>query len=466
MGDQLVVFMGGVLAGEISRHKGQFSFKYDRDYIDSHHYPLSPVLPVSESKHKSHHIDSFVAGLVPENPNTRAEWARTFGVRDTAFDLLGEMGLDCAGAVQFANPERVSEITKGGSLKPLTEQDIAQRIHDLIENEDSWTMPSEHWSLPGQQGKFALTWDGEGWCSAHGSAATTHIFKPGITTLKHQALVEHVTMACARHLGLAVAETDMVTFGEQVSLVTKRFDRISGGTEIERLHQVDFCQALGRMPDAKYEENGGSRPKEIAAMLRKVSTSPESDVKRFSDALMFNYVVGAPDAHSKNYSLLFAGSQVRLAPLYDVATAFPYDPKEEGMDLRTVAMSIGGRRKLGDVDLRGWKIHATEMGLFESERVERLDAMTAQVVGAFEEVLDEVKDLPGALEVRNRLLPNLTDHVNATRTKAGLPSTTTRSPAAKNAATQQTRGKTTLSSNSQSFSPAKHDEAPGGTDAL
>lgn len=422
MGDNLVVFMGGVLAGEISRHKGQFWLKYDSAYIESHHHPLSPVLPVSESKHKSQHIESFVAGLVPENPNTRAGWARTFGVRDTAFDLLGEMGLDCAGAVQFAAPERVSEITDGGNLKPLTEQDIAQRIRELIDNEDSWTMPSEHWSLPGQQGKFALTWDGGGWCSAHGSAATTHIFKPGITNLKHQALVEHVTMACARRLGLVVAETEMVTFGDQISLVTKRFDRISRGAEIERLHQVDFCQAMGRLPDAKYEETGGSRPKEIAAMLRKVSTSQEPDIKRFSDALMFNYVVGAPDAHSKNYSLIFAGSQVRLAPLYDIATAFPYNPKEEGMDLRTVAMSIGGRRKLGDVDLHGWKIHAKEMGLVESERIEKLDAMTTQVIGAFEEVLDEVKDLPGAPEVRQRLLPNLTDHVNATRDKARLPS--------------------------------------------
>ena len=77
MGDTLMVFMGGVLAGEIARDKGQFSLKYDSDYIDSHHQPLSPVLPVSESKHKSQHIDSFIAGLVPENPTTRAGWAGT-----------------------------------------------------------------------------------------------------------------------------------------------------------------------------------------------------------------------------------------------------------------------------------------------------------------------------------------------------------------------------------------------------
>ena len=88
-------------------------------------------------------------------------------------------------------------------------------------------------------------------------------------------------MACARRLGVVVAETEMVTFGDQIPLVTKRFDRISGGAEIGRLHPVDFCQAMGRMPDAKYEESGGSRPKEIAAMLHKVSTAQGPDVKRF-----------------------------------------------------------------------------------------------------------------------------------------------------------------------------------------
>lgn len=93
--------MGGVLAGEITRDKDQYSLEYDANYIgsDSHHQPPRPILPVSESRHKSQHIGSFIAGLVPENPNTRAEWARNFGVRDTAFDLLSEMGLDCAGAV-------------------------------------------------------------------------------------------------------------------------------------------------------------------------------------------------------------------------------------------------------------------------------------------------------------------------------------------------------------------------------
>jgi hypothetical protein len=34
---------------------------------------------------------------------------------------------------------------------------------------------------------------------------------------------------------------------------------------------------------------------------------------RFADALIWNWVIGGTDAHAKNYSLLLAGDQVRLA---------------------------------------------------------------------------------------------------------------------------------------------------------
>ena len=47
-------------------------------------------------------------------------------------------------------------------------------------------------------------------------------------------------------------------------------------------------------------------------------------VRRFADALAWNWIIGGTDAHAKNYSLLLSGSDVRLAPLYDIASALPY----------------------------------------------------------------------------------------------------------------------------------------------
>ena len=48
--------------------------------------------------------------------------------------------------------------------------------------------------------------------------------------------------------------------------------------------------------------------------------------------------MGGTDGHAKNYSLLLAGDQVRLAPLYDIASALPYGTHEKKLRL---AMKIG-----------------------------------------------------------------------------------------------------------------------------
>lgn len=63
----------------------------------------------------------------------------------------------------------------------------------------SWTRPEEHWSLGGQQEKFAMTWRAGSWHEAHGAGASTHVFKPGIRALHSQALVEYVTATPAEY---------------------------------------------------------------------------------------------------------------------------------------------------------------------------------------------------------------------------------------------------------------------------
>jgi serine/threonine-protein kinase HipA len=51
----------------------------------------------------------------------------------------------------------------------------------------------------------------------------------------------------------------------------------------------------------------------------------DQTLARFFDALAWNWLIAGTDAHAKNYSLLLAGGQVRLAPLYDIASALPYE---------------------------------------------------------------------------------------------------------------------------------------------
>jgi serine/threonine-protein kinase HipA len=70
-----------------------------------------------------------------------------------------------------------------------------------------------------------------------------------------------------------------------------------------------------------------------------------------SRAVAFNWLVLGTDAHAKNYSLLLSGQQVRLAPLYDIASALPYNDHPRKMRL---AHKIAGENRPLVVAARHW----------------------------------------------------------------------------------------------------------------
>lgn len=45
--------------------------------------------------------------------------------------------------------------------------------------------------------------------------------------------------------GLRAARSRGVVFGDEVAIVVERFDRVVLECDIRRMHQEDFCQALG-----------------------------------------------------------------------------------------------------------------------------------------------------------------------------------------------------------------------------
>ena len=108
------------------------------------------------------------------------------------------------------------------------------------------------------------------------------------------------------------------------------------------------------------------------------------DVRRFSDAILYNYITGSPDGHAKNFSLLFAGRQVRLAPLYDLATGAPYDNRDAPP---YSAFKVGGLRNFGEAYEKHWRAHAEEMDLDVGERLDRVHELLDAVPDAFREAL-------------------------------------------------------------------------------
>ena len=136
-------------------------------------------------------------------------------------------------------------------------------------------------------------------------------------------------MGVARNLGLPTAAcTPLKQAGEDHAwaLAVRRFDRqpltdlqVNGHTIFGRLHQEDFCQALGFGAGLKYEHEGGAYCKRCADLGMDRSARPALDINTLLDSLLLDYLLGNCDNHLKNYSLVYDASwqHVRLAPAYD-----------------------------------------------------------------------------------------------------------------------------------------------------
>ncbi|HWU32346.1 MAG TPA: type II toxin-antitoxin system HipA family toxin, partial [Marmoricola sp.] len=391
-------------------------FTYEAEYQGG--LPLSTLMPVAAGRFTGRVVEAFIEGLLPEDPGTRARWGRELDVAsDDSMALLSQMGWDAPGAVQFCAPEDLETIrARGSELRRLTEDDIAARIRDLrTRDAASWTLPDEHWSLAGQQSKFALTRTSAGWHEAHGSAATTHIIKPGIGRLHHQALIEHAAMRAASTLGIDVAHTEFVRFGdEEAAIVIERYDRILRPDDsVLRIHQEDFCSATGRLPTQKYEADRGPGMADLMRVATRNATDLQVAAQAIGDFVAFNYVAGAPDGHAKNISMLLTPTTVEVAPLYDLATSLPYD----GSGLtREVAIAVGGRRKFGQVLGRHWDRAASILRIPSEEYRRRAREMADGFPDAFTDALRAV-GTPDAAEVRIRSTDAIAAHVQVVRSR-------------------------------------------------
>lgn len=406
---RLAVVMYGQIVGHLERAGGSGpTFTYAREYAATGTVPLSVRMPIAPALYDGRNLQTYLDGLVPESIAVRSRWGERFGVDpDDSFALLAHMGWDCPGAVQFCRPEEVQDmIARAEDLTEVSDAEIADRLRTLKSDAASWTLPDEHWSLPGQQEKFALAWRDGVWLVAAGSSPTTHIFKPGITHLHHQALIEHATMRAAASAGVAVASSTYALFEDQPVIIVERFDRISAPDgRMLRIHQEDFCQATGFPPSRKYESRNGPG---LAAYVRVIDThssDPAADKRALADFLIVNYVAGAPDGHAKNLSITLLPGRVSMAPLYDLATGFPY---EHNVD-RTVALSIGGVRKFGQVRAKQWRRAAVLLGVDPDWMLQRVAHLASVYPAALAEALREIAT-PAADEVLQRTWSRLERH--------------------------------------------------------
>jgi serine/threonine-protein kinase HipA len=392
MTDSLVVVLGDAIAGTLHRlSNARLRFDYDDAYRDTQSAtPLSVSMQTTVRSHPDGAVSPWLWGLLPDNHAVLERWAREFHASASSpFSLLGTpIGHDCAGAVRFAVPEKAGEIVEqSGTVTWLTDEDVAQRLRELREDTTAWLGRefTGQFSLAGAQAKTALLCEGGRWGVPSGSATTSHILKPAVAGLDDHDLNEHLCLDAAGRAGLLVARTRVARFEDESAIVVDRYDRRRVGDRLVRVHQEDMAQALGVHPARKYQNEGGPGPREVARLLRDVMPPSVADdaVWRFFDALAWNWLIAGTDAHAKNYSLLLAGRDVRLAPLYDVASALPYGTHERKLRF---AMKIGGDYRVYPYR-NTWEVAAQDLGVDSDAALDRVLALADRAPEAFAEAI-------------------------------------------------------------------------------
>ena len=397
---ELVVRHADGIVGTIDHSGGKASFTYSEEWRSHPNAtPLSVSMPITARRHPQEIIEPFLWNLLPDNDRVLTRWARQFAVTTAhPYGLIEAVGEDLPGAMTISS----SYSTSPGAIEWLSTDDVSALLAAVRADSSAWiaTDSTGQWSLAGAQPKIALLHDPEhGWGRPSGPTPTTHILKPAVAGLDDHDLNEHLCLDAARHLGFVAASSEVASLGSERAIVVQRYDRVGS----RRLHQEDLCQALGVHPESKYQNEGGPTALDIAVLFRRVmrSSLAAETTRRFIDALLFNWLIGGSDAHAKNYSLLLQGSEVRLAPLYDIGSALPY--RDIHIPKIKSAMKIGAHYKLSSIGRRSWEQLAVDTATDAEWVIERGRELASRVVEAFQAAAQR----PSVVALDSPLVPKL-----------------------------------------------------------
>ncbi|MGN0739726.1 MAG: type II toxin-antitoxin system HipA family toxin [Treponema sp.] len=329
---KLNVYFGNEKAGslESTENRGVI-FSYDKRYLQNKNaVPLSASLPFQTEEFSQKHCMPFFSGLLPEN-DSRKKIADYLHISETStLKLLEALGGECAGLVSILPEETevfqpVLYRLNSENYEPLEEA----RLKDFIEKMNSRPLMKAdknlRLSLAGAQEKLALANLAGKWYLPLNGAPSTHILKPSQAgSLSSLAQNEYICMKLAKDFGLSVPEVDLIDIAGKDIFVVERYDRIKKEDSIQRIHQEDFCQALGIMSTSKYQNDGGPGIADIFDSIKKNCTVPALETQKFLSYVIFNYLIGNCDSHGKNYSLLYKNRTVELSPLYDAVSTVIY----------------------------------------------------------------------------------------------------------------------------------------------
>lgn len=211
-------------------------------------------------------------------------------------------------------------------------------------------------SLAGAQDKCPVLLKDDQYFLPEREAPSSHILKFEVTDYRHLPAYETFTTLLAKQIGLPVVDIKLRQLHETSYAQIERYDRLWESEQLIRLHQEDFCQALGYGFDKKYQQHGGPSFADCYQLVQSVSTDPVIDTQNLLRWQIFNYLAGNSDGHAKNLSLLyFRNGEIRLAPYYDLICTRAIERIDEYL-----AFDIGGQRDPGHVTEKHWQVLAKQ----------------------------------------------------------------------------------------------------------
>jgi serine/threonine-protein kinase HipA len=410
---------------------GSLQFQYLDSWLEHGRVPVSLTLPLDSAVYSHEHTAPFVANLLPEGDDLRGRLERLLHVdRQDDFGLLGAIGRESAGALSFW-PEGESPEENEPQYSTLSLADFQEWREFAHQQPFRFRGQTIRMSLAGAQTKTALYFDSEDqpYLPENG-APTSHILKPSIQgCLPSTVYTEYLTMALARAV-LGEDEVPEVDIWQNCYRI-RRFDRPRKNQTLIRLHQEDFCLALGRLPARKYESEQG--PEQLLATCfglldqlgdQGLITAPVIERQRLLNQVIVNVLLHNPDAHLKNYALLLKETGlISVSPLYDSlctyglnfsATDEPWSQAAgPAAHTRNMSLWIGGANVISQISQHDWEQFALECGFtaaFVRRRTRELaETLNAALAATIETVTAQH---PPAVAAANAVRSGVTQQVN------------------------------------------------------
>jgi len=359
MARTLDVYILRNLVGQLTQDDhGDLSFKYDADWLDRPAAAaLSHSLPLRSEPFSRNRCRGYFAGILPEADKRRII-AKNLGISaNNDFAMLERIGGECAGAVTFVPVgEELPENDDG--YRPLSEFELADILRSLPNRPLMAGEQGVRLSLAGAQDKLPVRIDGDQVFLPLGLAPSTHLLKPAIQQFANIVTNEAF---CMEFLAIKRYDRNMTETGKPI-----------------RLHQEDFCQALGISPEQKYQNEGGPSLVQCMQLLRETSAVPAIDLQSLFECIIFNFLIGNNDAHGKNFSFLHRPAELggtRLAPFYDLVSTVYYPDLSHKM-----AMKLGGEYDPDKVVARRFDHFAEDAGLGKAWLKRRVKELTEALI--------------------------------------------------------------------------------------